>query len=32
MSWILVADLAWKLVIVGLIIYNIVSDQRRRRR
>ena len=32
MSWRLVADLAWKLAIVGLIIYNIVSDQRRRRR
>ena len=32
MSWKLVADLVWKLVIVGLIIYNIVSDQRRRRR
>lgn len=32
MSWKLVADLAWKLVIAGLIIYNIVSDQRRRRR
>lgn len=32
MSWKLAADLAWKLIIVGLIIYNIVSDQRRRRR
>lgn len=32
MSWKLAIDLAWKLVIVGLIIYNIVSDQRRRRR
>lgn len=32
MSWKLVADICWKLVIVGLITYNIVSDQRRRRR
>ena len=32
MSWKLAVDICWKIIIAGLIIYNIVSDQRRRRR